>query len=95
MKKYLVVIEKGEKNFSAYSPDVLGVAAVGDTIEETMLEMRGALEFSLEDTVETGKPVPEPRGVQSYLDAVEMSGDGEYFMTHLWIEEPHSQPLPQ
>jgi predicted RNase H-like HicB family nuclease len=28
---YAVVIEKGERNYSAYVPDLAGSAAVGDT----------------------------------------------------------------
>ena len=32
--KYVVVIEKGESNCSAYVPDIPGCVAVGDTIEE-------------------------------------------------------------
>lgn len=93
MKRYLVVTEKAEHNYSAYSPDVPGCAATGVTIDETLVELREALEFHLEGTVECGQPIPEPRGAQSYLDAVEMSGDGEYFITHLWVEEPHTQPV--
>ena len=35
MAKYTIIIEKGEGNYSAYCPDLPGVAAAGETEEET------------------------------------------------------------
>ena len=32
MKKYMIIFEKTETGYSAYSPDVDGCIAVGDTI---------------------------------------------------------------
>lgn len=45
MEKYLVIVEKAPSNFSAYSPDVPGCVATGKTIDETLREMKEALEF--------------------------------------------------
>lgn len=84
--KYLIVIEKGEDNYSAYSPDVLGCIAAGDTIEETLETMRDALLFHLESLSEDNEPLPQPRGVQSYLDAVEDSAGEDYFLTHISVD---------
>jgi predicted RNase H-like HicB family nuclease len=84
--KYLIVIEKGEDNYSAYSPDVLGCIATGDTIEETLENMREALIFHLETIYEEGEPLPQQRGVQSYLDAVEDSAEEDYFLTHISVD---------
>lgn len=39
MDKYLIVLEKSETGFSAYSPDVWGCVATGETMEETMENM--------------------------------------------------------
>ena len=47
-RQYLVVLEKGENNYSAFSPDVLGCASTGRTFEETLSNMQDALEFHLE-----------------------------------------------
>ena len=33
MKRYAVILEKGETNWGAYSPDVPGCIAIGDTPE--------------------------------------------------------------
>jgi predicted RNase H-like HicB family nuclease len=84
--KYLIVIEKGEDNYSAYSPDVPGCIATGETIEVTLENMREALIFHLEAISEEGESFPQPRGVQSYLDAVEDSAEEDYFLTHISVD---------
>lgn len=58
--KYLVMFEHGELNYSAYVPDVPGCITVGDTLEETREEIRGAIEFHLECLVEQGDPIQLP-----------------------------------
>jgi predicted RNase H-like HicB family nuclease len=82
--KYLVIIEKGEKNYSAYSPDVEGCAATGKTVEETLETMRNALEFHIEGMLEDGEQIPLPKGLNFYLD--EISGDD--ILAHINIESP-------
>jgi predicted RNase H-like HicB family nuclease len=59
-REYLVVYEKGEKNWSAFSPDVPGCGSLGDTVEETRANMREALELHLSETAKAGEPMPEP-----------------------------------
>jgi predicted RNase H-like HicB family nuclease len=44
MTKILVIIEKGESFYGAYSPDVPGCVAVGDTREEALQLFREALQ---------------------------------------------------
>jgi predicted RNase H-like HicB family nuclease len=67
--RYLIVIEgDGTTNFSAYSPDVPGVAATGATREECEREMREALAFHLEGLREDGDPIPQPSSTSSYVD---------------------------
>ncbi len=61
MREYVVVYEWAGGNYSAYVPDLPGCVAAGDTVEETEELMREAIELYIEDLLETGKPVPEPR----------------------------------
>lgn len=68
MKKYLVIIEPADGNYSAYLPDVPGCVTVGDTIEETIENMREALEFHFEGTAEDGDPIPEPTSIAGYVE---------------------------
>jgi predicted RNase H-like HicB family nuclease len=69
-EKYLILVEGGPpSNYSAWSPDVLGCVATGDTLEEVEREMLGALAFHLEGMAEDGLPLPEPSGPGVYLAA--------------------------
>ena len=59
MSQYVIVIEgNGSTNYSAYAPDLPGVVATGDTLEECEAEMREAIEFHIEGLRLTGEPVP-------------------------------------
>jgi len=60
MENYLIIIEKAEENFSAYSPDIDGCIATGATEEETRKNFLEALEFHIDGLVEEGLEVPEP-----------------------------------
>src|SRR5947209_7438870 len=46
--KYFIILEPTPTGFSAYSPDVDGCVAAGDSREETIVLMREAIEFHLE-----------------------------------------------
>ncbi len=43
MQKFLIVIEKAGKNYSAYSPDLPGCIATGETVEEVEKNMYEAI----------------------------------------------------
>lgn len=61
MSRYLVIIEgDGTTNYSAYCPDLPGVAATGGTIEECTAEMASAIAFHIEGMREAGEHVPPP-----------------------------------
>ena len=80
MEKYLIVIEKAASNHSAYSPDVPGCIATGRTIEETLVEMKAALEFHFESMLADGDAIPRPRGLPSYQDAQRESEGVSYVL---------------
>ncbi|HEY3550579.1 MAG TPA: type II toxin-antitoxin system HicB family antitoxin [Gaiellaceae bacterium] len=68
-KRYLILIEGGPpSNFSAWSPDLPGCAATGDTLEEVEREMRAAIALHLEGLAEDGEPIPEPSGPGVYVE---------------------------
>lgn len=60
MQNYLIIIEKAENNYSAYSPDVDGCVATGKTKEEARKNFLEALDFHLEGLKEDGFEVPKP-----------------------------------
>ena len=69
--RYAVVIEKGERNFSAYVPDLPGCVSVGDTLEEVKAEIREAIAFHLDGMREDGLPIPRPSTSTEYVEIEE------------------------
>ena len=65
--RYAVVIEKGERNYSAYVPDLPGCVSVGDSLEDVKAEIRDAIEFHLEGMREDGLPIPQPSSGADYV----------------------------
>lgn len=91
MEKYLVVIEKSETGFSAFSPDAPGCITVGDSVEATIANMREALELCIEATVEDGHDLPTGKGVEYHIrNSLLKQGEiaDEYFLTQVEIELP-------
>ena len=66
--RYAIVIEKTERNLSAYVRDLPGCIATGATIEEVERNMRGALEMNLAGMREDGEPIPPPTSRVEYID---------------------------
>lgn len=66
--KYAIIIEKADKNYSAYVPDLPGCVAVGDTLEEVEEAIREAIEFHLEGMQEEGLSIPEPKSIGKMLE---------------------------
>jgi len=58
-KRYALVIERTGTGYSAYSPDVPGCAAAGDTEEETRGNFQEAPSAHFEAMREVGEPLPE------------------------------------
>jgi predicted RNase H-like HicB family nuclease len=66
--RYLVLVEGGPpSNYGAWSPDVQGCVATGETIEECVREMRTALTNHFELMRESGEAIPEPSGPGVYV----------------------------
>lgn len=67
-RRYPVIIDPTSTGYSAYSPDVEGCAAVGNTTEETRLSFQDALTFHFETMREIGEPIPEPHTSVDYVE---------------------------
>ena len=79
--QYLIVLEKSDTGFSAYSPDLVGCIATGETLEATTALMRSALVLHLADVDE----LPKSRGIDAYLDALRDSEGEEFYLTHIAV----------
>jgi predicted RNase H-like HicB family nuclease len=66
--QYAMIIEKGEKNYSAYLLDLPGCIATGKTLDDVKQRMREAVELHLRGMREDGLPIPEPSIVE-YVEA--------------------------
>jgi len=65
--RFLVVIEKANGNYSAYSPDLPGCIATGKTPEEAALNMHEAIEMHVGGMLEDGLPVPQSQSLAEYV----------------------------
>jgi predicted RNase H-like HicB family nuclease len=63
-----VLIEKSANNYGAWAPDLPGCITTGPTVEETLANMREAIEFHLEGMREDGDPIPEPSTIAAVID---------------------------
>jgi predicted RNase H-like HicB family nuclease len=66
--KYPVIIEKAQRNYSAYSPDLPGCVVTGATIKETLSRMRTAIKFHLAGLKKEGSEIQEPSTKVKYLE---------------------------
>lgn len=67
MHRFLVVIEKANGNYSAYSPDLPGCVAAGITREEAEKNMHEAVEMHVRGLLEDGLPVPESSSFAEFV----------------------------
>ncbi len=68
--KYLIVIEKTQTGFSAYSPDIPECVTTGKSHEETTENMEEAITFHLEGLKLEGEPLPLPSSTSAYIEGI-------------------------
>jgi predicted RNase H-like HicB family nuclease len=59
--EYLIVIEQSNNGFGAFSPDLPGCVAVGDTRQEVRRLIKEAIKFHIAGMREDGLKIPQPR----------------------------------
>jgi predicted RNase H-like HicB family nuclease len=67
MYRFLIVIEKANGNYSAYSPDLPGCIATGATREEVERNIHEAIELHVKGLLEDNLPVPESTSFAEYV----------------------------
>lgn len=67
--RYMIVVERTDTGFSAFSPDLPGCIATGDSREEVEREMNSAIEFHLEGMKAAGLSLPEPSAYVTYFNS--------------------------
>ena len=66
--RYLVIIEAGEHNLSAYVPDLPGCVSTGRTRDEVLARMREAITMHLEGMHEDGEAIPTPNSDPAFVE---------------------------
>lgn len=74
MRHYIALIHKGaESGYGVSFPDIPGVVAVADTLDQALIEAGEALAFAADGWREdTAKPFPRPRTLE------ELRNDSEF-----------------
>jgi len=67
MHRFLIVIEKANGNYSAYSPDLPGCVATGKTREQVSRNMYQAIEMHIHGLLEDKEPIPRSRSFAEYI----------------------------
>lgn len=67
-KQFLVIIEEGPRNYSAYSPDLPGCVATGKTLDELKKNMVEAIQFHLEGLKKENMAIPVRQSRAEYLE---------------------------
>jgi len=68
MYRYLVIIEPGDHNYSAYVPDLPGCITTGTMYEEVKKNIGEAITLHLQGMVEDHEPIPVPQTTAEYGD---------------------------
>jgi predicted RNase H-like HicB family nuclease len=67
MYRFLIIIEKADGNYSAYSPDLPGCVATGKTRDEAARNMHEAVEMHVQGMLEDKLPIPESTALAEYI----------------------------
>jgi predicted RNase H-like HicB family nuclease len=68
MVRYLIIIEKAQGNYSAFSPDLSGCVATGKSREMAEKNMKKAIEMHIRGLRRDNQPLPEPRSFAEYVN---------------------------
>ena len=67
MHRFLVIIEKAKRNYSAYSPDLPGCVATGKTLEQVRRNMLEAIDMHLQGLIADKLPIPKSRAFAEFV----------------------------
>jgi predicted RNase H-like HicB family nuclease len=65
--RFLIVIEKADGNYSAYSPDLPGCVATGKTRDQAARNMHEAISMHVRGLLEDSLPIPQSHSFAEYV----------------------------
>ncbi len=67
MHRFLIVIERANGNYSAYSPDLPGCVATGKTKDQAAKNIHEAIELHIHGLKEDHLPIPKSHAAAEYI----------------------------
>jgi len=67
MRRFLIIIEKANGNYSAYSPDLPGCVATGKTKDQAAQSIHEAIELHIQGLKEDHLPIPKSHASAEYI----------------------------
>jgi len=67
MRRFLIVVEKANRNYSAYSPDLPGCVATGKTRDQAARRMHEAIQLHVEGLRQDNLPIPKSSSSAEYV----------------------------
>jgi predicted RNase H-like HicB family nuclease len=65
--RFLIVVENAGSNYSAYSPDLPGCVATGESHDAVEKNMYEAIQLHIEGLREDGLPIPVSTAIAEYV----------------------------
>ena len=70
MRRFLIIIEKANGNYSAYSPDLPGCIATGKTKDQAAKNMHEAIALHIQGLKEDHQSIPKSHAVAEYIAVI-------------------------
>jgi len=67
MRRFLIVVEKANRNYSAYFPDLPGCVATGKTRDQAARRMHEAIQMHVEGLRQDNLPIPKSSSSAEYV----------------------------
>jgi predicted RNase H-like HicB family nuclease len=77
---YIIIIEPTKTGYSAFCPDLESCISVGKTVEQTKKYMEEAIELYIEELIEMGEKIPEPKNFKEHINALSNSNTDAYII---------------
>lgn len=67
MRRFLIVVEKANRIYSAYSPDLPGCVATGKTRDQAARRMHAAIQMHVDGLRQDNLPIPKSSSSAEYV----------------------------
>ncbi len=86
--QYVIVMQRTDNGYCAYSPDILGCIAAAGSFEATLQLTVEAIEFHFEGIMAHGEEIPEPKSLQQHLNSGELELSPDDILAHVTVAIP-------